>query len=84
MTKTEIISNTYENGKRISMRRVTIDRSDDLLTLANIYRQIENLAARIAETTDEKQIEVLAAERNRLTQAAAEQQTIVDGYDSEN
>lgn len=77
---TEITSNIYENGKRISMQRVTYDKSDDLYALANYQRQYENICVQLAAAPDGGDTTFLQSEKIRLEHELAAQQTIVDGY----
>lgn len=78
--KTEVVENTYENGKRISMQKVTYDKSDDLFTLANLQRQYEGICRKIEEgsITDSA---YLLAEKERLETEIQAQQAIIDQYE---
>ena len=78
--KTEVIENTYENGKRISMQKVTYEKSDDLFTLANLQRQFESICRKIEEenTTD---YTYLLAEKERLESEIQAQQAMIDQYE---
>lgn len=77
---TEIISDSYENGKRISTQRVTYDKSDDLFALANYQRQYENVCTQLSAAPVGSDITFLQAEKTRLEGELVLQQAVVDGY----
>lgn len=79
---TEIVGNSYENGKRVSMQKVTYDKSDDLFKLANLQRQYEVICARINQASD-ADISALESERTRLEVSIAEQAEILSGYEKQ-
>ncbi len=79
--KTEIISNTYENGKRVETQRVTYDKSDDLYTLANLQRRYEGVCKQIENAGEDENVETLLSEKTKLEAEIVAQETKVDGYD---
>lgn len=81
MTKTKIISTKYDDGQRISEAVITVDRSDDLYTLAALQRQYESVRSAIAEAKA-KGTDTTAMEKDlvRIKAQLDEQQAIVDGY----
>lgn len=84
MTNTEIVSTTYKDGKRISNTIVTIDKSDDLFTLASLQRQYENnIVAQADAKSKGADISNLTKEGARIKASLDEQQAIVDGYNNE-
>lgn len=84
MTNTVIISTNYKDGKRISNAMITVDKSDDLYTLASLQRQYENNIVAIADAKSKgADVANLEKEGQRLKDAIDEQQTIVDGYKSD-
>lgn len=78
--KTEIVGNTYENGKRVSSQRVYYDKSDDLFTLANLQRNYENICAQLDDCQDSDRRERLAREKTRLESELEAQETLISGY----
>lgn len=79
--KTEVIENTYENGKRVSTQKVTYDKSDDLFTLANLQKQYESICRRIEESDGSTDTSYLQSEKARLEEEISAQQNIVDNYE---
>lgn len=79
--KTEVIENTYENGRRVSTQKVTYDKSDDLFTLANLQKQYESICHRIEESDSSADTSYLQSEKTRLEEDIATQQKIVDNYE---
>ena len=85
MTKTEIISTSYKDGQRISEARITVDKSDDIYTLAALQRQYEGILAAIAEAKAKgADTTALEKDRDRIKASLDEQQAIVDGYNQVN
>lgn len=81
--KTEIVGNTYENGKRVSNQRVYYDKSDDLFTLANLQRNYENICTQLDDCQDSDRKERLAREKTRLESELEAQETLISGYVTE-
>ena len=82
---TEVVSNSYADGKRISTQKVTYDKSDDLYTLANLQRRHEHTCELLANPPSgytEKNIEHLEAEKASLEAEIAAQEAIINGYTS--
>ena len=79
--KTEIVSNSYENGQRVSMQKVIYDKSDDLFKLANLQRQYEVICARIADCTSETELLNYEIEKTRLEAEIKTQTEFVEGYE---
>ena len=80
---TEIVGNSYENGKRISMQKVTYDKSDDLFKLANLQRQYEVICERIATLSEGADASSLEIEKARLETLVEEQTAYIEGYDEQ-
>ena len=79
--KTEVISNDYVDGKRVSTQKVTYNKSDDLYTLASLQRKYERICTQVAETTNEDELSLLNAEKASLEAELNAQEEIVNGYD---
>ena len=79
--KTEVMENTYKNGKRISMQKVTYDMSDDLFTLANLHRQYESVCKRLEENDGVSDSTYMLSEKERLEHEIEAQETIVYQYE---
>ncbi len=80
---TEIVGNSYENGKRVSMQKVTYDKSDDLFKLANLQRQYEVICERIAALPEGADASSLESEKARLETLVGEQTAYIAGYDEQ-
>lgn len=78
---TEVISNDYVDGKRVSTQKVTYNKSDDLYTLASLQRKFERICTQISQTTDEEELSLLNAEKASLEAELNTQEEIVNGYD---
>ena len=81
--KTEVISNDYVNGKRVSTQKVTYNKSDDLYTLASLQRKYERLCTQISQTTNEEELSMLNEEKASLEIELNAQEEVVNGYDAE-
>ena len=81
--KTEITSNTYENGKRVEIQRVIYDKSDDLFTLANLQRHYERVCAQIEVTTNEATIASLNTEKENLLAKISAMESNLAGYEGD-
>lgn len=79
-TKTKILSNEYEDNKRLSTQIVTYTKADDLQMLADIQRRIENIEDEIELSGDAVTKTRLSAMIDELKAEFAEQQSYVDGY----
>lgn len=83
MTTTVITSTEYKNGQRVSEATITVDKSDDLYTLANYQRQYESILIQIAQAQAQGiDTTNLIKERDRIKEALDAQQIIVDGYNT--
>ena len=80
---TEVTSTTYTGGKRVTMQRVTYEKSDDLYALANTHRQHETICAQLAAAPAGSDTTYLQTEKIRLEGEITAQQAIVDGYATE-
>lgn len=79
--KTEITGNSYENGKRVEIQKVTYDKSDDLYTLANLQKQYENITQQIDSSSEQGKVsDYLIDEKEHLESEILRQQNIVNGY----
>ena len=81
--KTEVISNDYVDGKRVSTQKVTYNKSDDLYTLASLQRKYERLCTQISQTTNEEELSMLNEEKASLEVELNAQEEVVNGYDAE-
>ena len=81
--KTEVISNDYVDGKRVSTQKVTYNKSDDLYTLARLQRKYERLCTQISQTTNEEELSMLNEEKASLEVELNAQEEVVNGYDAE-
>lgn len=81
--KTEVISNDYVDGKRVSTQKVTYNKSDDLYTLASLQRKYERLCTQISQTTNEEELSMLNEEKASLEIELNAQEEVVNGYDAE-
>ena len=79
--KTEVISNDYVDGKRVSTQKVTYNKSDDLYTLASLQRKYERLCMQISQTTNEEELSMLNEEKASLEAELNAQEEVVNGYD---
>lgn len=77
---TEIISNTYENGKRVSVQRITYNKSEDFMKYGSLQQQYEKICSQLEAGTGNK--DFLVGEKERLHKALAEQKAILDGYEA--
>lgn len=83
MTKTDIVSTSYKDDRRISNAIITVDKSDDIYALASLQRQYENVLAAIDDAKAKKQdTTALEKDRDRIKISLDEQQNIVNGYNS--
>ncbi len=79
---TEITGTSYENGKRISHQRVIYSKSDDLLTLTQLYRQLEANQAQLDKTVDAGIRKNLLTEKTKIGGQIAAQEAVIAGYTS--
>ena len=80
---TEIVGNTYENGKRVSMQKVTYDKSDDLFKLANLQRQYEVVCTRLENLEEGADASAVESEKVRLEANITEQTAYINGYEEQ-
>lgn len=81
--KTEVVSNEFVDGKRVSTQKVTYNKSDDLFTLANLQKKYERLCTQIAESTDEENKVFLNSEKEEVEAQILAQEELIKGYDTE-
>ena len=81
--KTEVTSNTYENGQRVEIQRVIYDKSDDLFTLANFQRHYERVCKQIEESTNATVIAQLQGEKERLAADIIRVESNLAGYEGD-
>ena len=82
MTKTDIISTRYSGNQRISDAVITVDKSDDLYTLAALQSQYEAILRDIEEARKRGDDTTgFERDRDRIKSELDAQQIIVDGYE---
>lgn len=82
MTKTDIISTRYSGNQRISDAVITVDKSDDLYTLASLQSQYEAILRDIEEARKRGDDTTgFERDRDRIKAELDAQQIIVDGYE---
>lgn len=78
--QTEIISNVYDNGKRVSVQRVTYTKSEDYMKYGSLQQQYEKICSQLEAGTGSK--DFLTSEKERLDKLLVEQKAILDGYEA--
>lgn len=82
MTKTDIISTRYSGNQRISDAVITVDKSDDLYTLASLQSQYEAILRDIEEARKRGDDTTgFERDRDRIKAELDAQQIIVNGYE---
>lgn len=77
------VSTSYENGRRIEVHHLIYEKSDDLFTLANLYRRREVLARQLEEAEEGESTENLREEIASLDLEITAQESVVSGYNTE-
>lgn len=85
MTHTEIVSNRYSGRNRIQRQDVYYNKSDDLYSLGNLYRQLESVLTQIeAKLERGEDVTQLRIEETKLREGIAQREEYIAGYPEEN
>lgn len=80
--KTEILTNDYIDGKRVTTQKITYTMADDINTLGQLQISLARVLNAIDALPQGKSNAQYDAERDRLTSAIAAQKQLVDAYDA--
>ncbi len=79
--KTEILSNEYVDGMRVSTQKVTYSKCDDLHTLSQYYGKLAEALYLMENPNPDTNVNQLSQEQLNLERLVNAQKIIVDGYE---
>lgn len=79
--KTEILSNEYIDGMRVSTQKITYSKYDDLHTLSQYYGRLAEALYLMENPNPDTNINQLKKDQSNLEKLVNAQKIIVDGYE---